>query len=569
MRDPATQDPDTRNTRLAGMLARFWPDVHARLGELLGAFVETVQANAVSYQITSAPASARFFNICCAMGPNFERKPENEWALAILADERLGEWVKLHQLLTRASTELKTRQAVGRGLSDALLRTDGLILDEFDATSAAASSEAVALSRLSCDLEAVDLRLLEIDWRREYRHQEGVWQRVAAAPANPSIRIVAGTPAPAMVCVLTSPGTAGVMARLQVRLLTHSLCDQDKHPLVEFAGDHGVLAWRGHQARAVSWQVQSVPPVRSGDGLGAILIEESLPATSLLRASTCGLRDAGVPVGDVQTFVWAYPADQWLFAMQRTARAVQEWPRASSAQQGQPAQGTRIRIERDGVAVAAKAWVGAFDDALDAALLQGLDAVFTGWQASTTDASMRASTSLMVGAASFTWGWREDRAGLGERPVMRVEGELDLVHAVDWVLTGEVLLAGTRTRVRLLLQGEVPWRRQFRREAAAPGLADTLMPLSAAWQLGYRLEFDPVATDEGAVWSEVAPCTGSINGEVGLRPRASAGSGWQWFARIESGPVAVQVSLHDPVLGRIRKTLALLPAVKVLDWSAG
>lgn len=569
MRDLAPQHPDTLKVRLTGMVARFWPEVHGRLGELLGAFVETVQANAVSYQITSAPASARFFNICCAMGPNFERKPENEWALAILADERLGEWVKLHQLLTRASTELKTRQAVGRGLSDALLRTDGLILDEFDATSAAASSEAVALSRLSCDLEAVDLRLLEIDWRREYRHQEGVWQRVAAAPANPSIRIVAGTPAPAMVCVLTCPGTAGVMARLQVRLLTHALCDQDKHPLVEFAGDHGVLAWRGHQARAVSWQVQSVPPVRSGDGLGAILIEESLPATSLLRASTCGLRDAGVPVGDVQTFVWAYPADQWLFAMQRTARAMQEWPRAASAQQGPPAQGTRIRIERDGVAVAAKAWVGAFDDALDAALLQGLDALFTGWQASTTDASMRASTSLLVGAASFTWGWREDRAGLGERPVMRVEGELDLVHAIDWILTGEVLLAGTRTRVRLLLQGEVPWRRQFRREAAAPGLADTLMPLSAAWQLGYRLEFDPVATDEGAVWSEVAPCTGSINGEVGLRPRASAGSGWQWFARIESAPVAVQVGLHDPVLGRIRKTLALMPAVKVLDWSAG
>ncbi len=97
MLDLVSPDPQTAKTRLAEFVAKYWPEVRTRLGDLLGAFVDTVQANAASYQITSAPAAARFFNICCALGPNFERKPENEWALAILADERLGEWVKLHQ----------------------------------------------------------------------------------------------------------------------------------------------------------------------------------------------------------------------------------------------------------------------------------------------------------------------------------------------------------------------------------------------------------------------------------------------------------------------------------------
>ena len=569
MLDLVSPDPQTAKTRLAEFVAKYWPEVRTRLGDLLGAFVDTVQANAASYQITSAPAAARFFNICCALGPNFERKPENEWALAILADERLGEWVKLHQLVTRASTELKARLAVGSGLSDALLRADRLILDELDATQAAASSEAVRLPRLSCDLEAVDLRLLEVDWRREYQHVDGAWQLVPVAAASLSIRVVAGTPAPPVFCVLTHPKQAGPWARLQIRLLTHSLCNPDHHPLVEFAGEHGMLSWRGHQARAVSWLVESLPQTPSSEGLGAILIEQSHPATSLLRASTCGLRDAGVPVGSVQTFVWAYPADQWLFALQRPAQAEHEWPRVASAASGQAKPATRLRLERDGVPVGATRWVAAFDEALDEALLVGLDGLFAGWQTSTTDASMRATTSLMAGTASLTWGWREAVAGLGERPIMRVEGSLDLVHAIDWVFTGEVLVGGTRTRVRLLAQGEVPWRRQFQRTNAEPGLLETLLPLALRWQIGWRLEFDPVATEDGVVWSEAGPCSGTVTGEVGLRPRTGGGNGWQWFARLESEPVSVQVCLHDPVLGRSGKSILLLPAVKVLDWSAG
>jgi hypothetical protein len=114
---------------LSELVTEYWPDLRLRLGNLLDAFCETVQAGAAGHQLRSDLAVARFCSLCCALGPNFERKPENEWALAILADERLAENVKVHQLVVRASAELKARQGAGHGLGDEILRADGKLLD--------------------------------------------------------------------------------------------------------------------------------------------------------------------------------------------------------------------------------------------------------------------------------------------------------------------------------------------------------------------------------------------------------------------------------------------------------
>ena len=80
-----------------------WAELRGRLGGQLGEFVDVVARNAASHQIADDVSVARFLNLCCAFGPNFERKPENEWALALLADERLEERVKLHQLVVKGA----------------------------------------------------------------------------------------------------------------------------------------------------------------------------------------------------------------------------------------------------------------------------------------------------------------------------------------------------------------------------------------------------------------------------------------------------------------------------------
>ncbi len=560
---------DLLKTKMGESVATNWPELNTRLGSRVGEFLDLALGNASTHAIAQNAAIQRFVNLCCAFGPNFERRPENEWALAILADERLGEWIKLHQLVVRGATELKRRPADGRATSDQLLRADGALLGAVDQQERAINSESITLARLACDLEAVDIRLLEVDWRNEYRNIDGTWQLVPVIGAASSIRIDPAHPAPAMVCVLTHAPAAGPQARLQIRLLTHSVCDQDCHPLVVFAGDHGLWSWQGHNARAVSWIVNAHPPQAAANGLGTTLVEETVPRTSLLQASTCGLRDEGVPVGSLHTHVWAYPADQWLFVLQRENGPELRWPRPDRTAAEPSFLPTRCRIERDGVLQPSGRWAQAFNDTLDPALLCGFDALFVAWQEATTDASMTLTASLLSGRSTVTWGWRDGAQGLAGAPLMRVLGDFDLHNAIDLLLSGEIVLGVTRTRVRLRVMGDGVMKQQIAREHAVPGLLDTLLPAVARWRLDYRIEFDPIAVEEGALWSEAGPCSGAITGEAGLRPRVTGGSGWQWYVRLDTEAVALPICVHDPVLGQTRRTLTLLPALKLLDWNLG
>ena len=550
-------------------VAAHWPELTVRLGERLSEFIDAASGNAALHLIAAGAATARFVNVCCAFGPNFERRPENEWALAILADERLGEWVKLHQLVVRGATELKRRVSEGHATSDQLLRSDGALLDALDARERAGNSDSVALARLACDLEAVDIRLLEVDWRREYRNFDGAWQLAPVTDFATSLRVGPGSPAPELVCVLTHAPPSGPAARLQIRLLTHAICDQDHHPQVVFAGDHGLWSWKGHNARAVSWLVEARAPEPATNGLGVMLVEETVPRTSLLLASTCGLRDEGVPTGSLKTYVWAYTCDQWLFTWQRETGPQRQWPRPSGAAPGQAALPTRCRIERNGLGLASARWAQAFQDTLDPELERGFDALFTAWQECATNCSMTLTAGVLCGRSTLTWGWREGPDGLAGRPLMRVLGDFDLTSSIDLLLSGEVVLGTTRTRVRLVVQGSAPMKQQIARERALPGLPEVLLSAVARWRFVYRIEFDPVALDEGALWSEAGPCSGALVGETGLRPRPMGGGGWQWYARLTTEAVSVPVCVHDPVLGQTRRTLALLPALKLLDWSLG
>src|SRR5512135_1038077 len=176
-----------------------WPELESRLGSRREAFIAESARRAAEFGLAaSAPAAGRYFNLCCALGPGFEQRAENEWALAILADTRLEPWPRVHQLMLRARHELRRR---GGDLA-ALERTDAALLDQLDAQQREADPDAAPLPRVACDIEAIELRLLDTAFRHEYRLQDGQWQRVPVGEPPAPVRIGAQWPAPEVVAIL-------------------------------------------------------------------------------------------------------------------------------------------------------------------------------------------------------------------------------------------------------------------------------------------------------------------------------------------------------------------------------
>lgn len=554
---------------LRGTLAPYWPELYGKLGERAGDFIEAARRKARMHQLRRDESVARYINLCCAFGPNFENKPENEWALAVLANDRLDEWVRVHQLVVRSEAELRRRPG-GGGAATQLALSDGVLIDAHDLRHSTTDSDAVALPRIACDLDAVDIRVMENEWRREYRPLDGTWQLAPTLSIVTSVRMGPGQSAPAQICVLTHAPKVGPVARLQVRLLTHSVCDGDRHPLVSLAGAHGLTQWHGHSARAVSWDVHASPATRGPNGVGDVfLVEETFPDAALLRVASCGLRDEGVPTGPLQTYVWAYLADQWLFTLHRVPGQELNWPNPARKVSDAPSEATaRCRIERDGVAVACGLWETGFQKDLSRQISAGFEMLFNSWEASTKDSSMKVGVDLLVGKAALTWGWHEGQDGLVGKPVMRAVGDFDLNNSINLELCGEVEVGTTRTRLRLSVRGEAPMKQLFARERAVPALMDVLLQTKVQWKMEFKLEFDPLAVEDASLWKEAGPCTGSLSGEVGLRPRQS-GSGWQWYAQLSTEPVSVPLCIFDPLLGQTHQTLHLLPAVSLLNWSLG
>ena len=551
------------------LMPAHWTELFARLGERSAQYLNAARRKAALHGIVEEAAVSRYVNLCCALGPNFEDKAENEWALAVLSDARLETWVKLHQLAVNCGALLERRPAEGSLAAARFRAADAALLDYFDAQLQGERSDAVPWSRVACDLDAMDIRLLEFEWRSEYRSVQGEWQRVGVAPASTSIRLGPGQPVPAQISVLSHAGSPDPLVRMQVRLLMHAQCDQDRHPVLTFAGSHGMSRWHGHLARSVSWHVACNPAQVPPQGLGVVMLEETVPNTSLLQVSHCGLRDQGVPTGPVQSYVWAYAAHQYLLAFDRKAPAELCWPLQGERSRASELSTTRIRLERDGSSLKSDAWTLGLQQDLDRALVGGLDKLFEAWKLATKNARMRVTPGLLCGSAALTWGWREGAQGLSASPIMRVAGEFALTHAMDLELTGEIEFRGTRSLVRLRVGGECANSRSFERDSAQSTLYEYLSAMVTRWQWKFQLEFDPIAVDDAALWHSAGPCTGTLSGEFGLRPRLAGGGGWQWYARCKADPVSLPLCLHDAVLGQTHTTIDLLPAVVLLDWSLG
>lgn len=541
--------------RLSALVAQRWGPVLQRLGERRAAFEAAVRQRAEGHGLSESLEQARYLNLCFAFGPGFEDKTENEWALALLVDQRLRPAVKLHQLVLRAGRELERR----RGDHAVLRAADQALLDAADAARLRSDPSAHTLPRQACDLEAVELRLLDTGWRQEYLPRDGAWLR-SPAPTVAPLRIDSNHPAPAVVSVLTRCEGESEPTRLQVRQVSHGHCGLGLHPSVRWLGGHGIAAWREHEARQAAW-----PIVAGAEVKPSRLLAASDPQVTLLQLGSCGLRDEGVPLDGVNLQLWSYGANQWLFTLARQASLTISAP--DSKELAQTGEATRCTLERDGVKRSALSWQEGFDDHLRARLAQGLQKLFDAWQPIVQQPHLQAAVSVLDGRATVTWGWREGARGLAGAPVLRALASLDLTASAEIKLTGFVEYAGARAQLRLKIDGTAAMKSEVERFNAEPTLIEAMAGAVQRFRWPVVLEAEPVADDSGIVFAEVGPCTGALVGSFGLRPSVMVGNAWEWFATLALEPVATRVLVYDPLLGISESHMALLGSLQLLDWS--
>jgi hypothetical protein len=535
-----------------------WPELAARLGERRSAFLEAVSRGATRFGLADECESARFLNLCFAFGPGFETKPEHEWALATLSDDRLSAAARIHQLVHRGMSVLQTRG----GEVQRLKAGDEAVLDATERTRQEAGADPPLVARSACDIEALQITVLPAMPRLEYAHVNGAWQRTpVAAPDTPLVADTAH-PLPGMLSLLacTEPDP---VTQIKVRHRMHAACGEH-HPAVRWIDERGIERWTGHAAAALSWPVRPRAPAPA-DALA--LLEESSPAVGVLEIENCGVRDEGVPLGTQRTRVAVYPASQWLFEYQRDGGGAFIFPATEGAAPAETGR-SRIRLERDARTVAATRWSKGFDADLQQALAQGLARLYDAWKERADDAYLEAAEHVLSGNAGLSWGWRNGAGGLASTPVLRIAVHMNLSLGFTLELRGDVTHGGTRASVRMRAGGNMPLQFTALREAADAEPLAALLPARVRARWPVTAGWDPVASPDGAMWSVTGPCSGALVAEAGLRP-CQRGSGWEFFAQINLEPVLMPVGVHDPVLGSTRRNLALLPACGLLDWSAG
>ena len=155
---------------------------------------------------------------------------------------------------------------------------------------------------------------------------------------------------------------------------------------------------------------------------------------------------------------------------------------------------------------------------------------------------------------------------------MRTHGALDLVaFACDLALTGELVDGDARARIRVACAGRCELRATVAQVGEAAAEGQSINAVQRSWRFPMTLAIEPLASAGSAslaVGAGPVPVTGALVGECGLRPRPD-GRGQQWFFALRLEPVDVVVDGIDPLLGRSRRAHQLLPAIALVDWSAG
>ena len=566
--------------RLAQVLALAFPDVPGRLGDRYALLVAHGMQRGAAHGLTHGLCVARLLACWFVLGAEFEAKPGYEWAQEILASTRREQGAKVFQLCRRSREELarlalQVPQVAGlmaaaafdqamAGLDAALMQmgTLGSLLPGF----------AIALGE-ACDIDALDLRLVEAATPQAYRVDQGQWQRVPGNAARTPITLAAGAAAgqalsPRLNLLSPAAGRDGTKLRLRTRAGT--CCDPKVHPLVTHNGAQGLSEWRGPHAADILLGLQTAPPaapVPEGDALQPIIAAEGPAQLSLLELSSCGLRENGQPLGSLATQLAVYPAEQHLMAWRREPGPVLSWPEEHSAP---PLPVPRLRLERDGVALEATRWQAGLAD-LDRQLVEGLGRLATAWEreSGVSHGRLQAEPRVLCGSAGISWGWAEGPQGLLSLPCYRVAGVMDLMACqLNLRLSGALALHGSLSKLSLHCAATEPLKLSWERKPADADLLAVIAPAQAKFRHPFVLELEALAQDELAVLGAASPVAGALVGACGLRQRPE-GSGLQWFAQLSIEPVAVKLQLHDPLLGQQDLVRPLLPALTLLDWKLG
>ncbi len=552
---------------LAAHLAAQWPAMPERLGDRYDAFVEHAVAQADKRGLSGAAAVARYVNLWFVWGPAFHDKPGFEWALGLLAAPREREWGTVHQLVQRSMKELQ-RLPEARIEPATLAAADERLIDAFGTLGrrgAMRPAEPPALPRRACDLEALELRLLELAASEQYSLAGGQWQRTPLS-LPPPLRVDAARPLPPLVAALSHPPGVRPQARLQLRVRAHAVCDASLHPALGFSGTHGRWDWQGHETRSASWPLAALEQPGPKAGPGTAIGEETSPDVCPLELQVCGLRDEGDAIGPLATLLWVWPAAQSWIEIERQAPATQP----VVAGQAPALRGaTRCRVESDGVAQDALPMRSAFEQGLDGATAAALQDLLSAWTAVEGLSAPRldGTLALLVGRAAFTWGWQLGAGGMDGRAFLRLVGAMEMqVAQAELQFEGELALSGARARIVLRCVGVAPLSLQLSREQAEPPLLPVMQPALVRFRLPFVAEVTPMATDHGALLQAAGPCSGALVGEAGLRPRTSGGSGWEWFASLRLEPAVLALAAVDPVLGAHGFAHPLWPARTLLDW---
>lgn len=555
--------------RIGDALTIAFPDARGRLGDRWNEFVEHGAVRAAAYGLTHMLCVARLLSCWVACGAEFEsRQP---WAAAIVTEAKRSQGAKAYQLCVRVLEQLRSAPQAGQptplDFADALRQLDDRL--------AGAGTLASLLPRerirlgAACDIDAIELRLVDAPWRQHYTAQGGPWRREACAPKVSSVTLVhdaladAAPRLPDQITLLSHPVTGDTAAKLRVRVKTEHRCDGLLHPLVQWQDPSGPRSLRGDTAADTTLTVHAQAADVESDTLPC-MGEEDSPHYSMLTVASCGLRARGVSMAELSTKLATYDAMQHLIAWRREPVAAWQLP-ADAPPAIAPA---RCRREADGQLEDSSAWLRGFQD-LDTQLQQGVGRLLTAWEreSGVSDGQLAVDAALLVGSAGITWGWAEGPNGIAAPPYMRLEGLLDLVACrLGLRFTGALARGGSRSLLTLSTDGSAALTGAWQRGPEDAALFAVAGKLQRPVRQVFQLAVQPLADAGLAVLASCGLLKGAISGAVGLEQRPD-GPGLRWFVRLGLEPVLAQLRLVDPLLGVQMLQQPLLPAQALVDWS--
>jgi hypothetical protein len=563
---------------ISGVLAEAWPAMTERLGQRWPAFVEAALQQGRQHGVSHPQDLARYASLWCIWGPAFDSKPAFAWAAEILADARRSAALKVHQLVHRTRDELSKLRPAAAGAPpvvtpvqfDAALDRVERQVGQLAAARGVFAVTEVRAPLKACDLEAIDLMVTEVENLQEYRHGPTGWQR-AAVPALglPPAHWTRAPLEPVMLAITSHALRGGPLARINLKLQVQAVCDPRVHPEVVHTSAQGRLTWKGRDTARLSLALYAPPDPTPEPGPMPGIAAPSAPDRQTVQVGGCGLRDAGAPFGQLDIALRIHSATQWLLEVRQAAWPAMTWPESDRTVEATPP--ASCRLQADGAPRDVPAWQRQWM-ALHGLFRTGMEKLFNAWGRAFDGQAVRleVQASPLVGQGGLTWGWR--RTGT-DQVAMRTHGVLDFIAcALELQLSGELAIGGARARVR----AEVKGRSELRTPVAEPGgegpEGQDLKAAQRNWRFLYVVAIEPLASPD-LVTLCAAPgaadaATGAIVGECGLRPRPDA-AGFQWFFALRTEPLVVTLQTADPVAGSARHVRTLVPALPLVEWSAG